>query len=122
MILTPDFVYIHQPKTGGTFVSHVLSRVYGGREGGFVDVEKHAACSEVPEEHRGKPIISNLRNPYERYVSQYRFGWWRMHPDLYCGIEEMRELYPHYPEISFAEFVHLANTKFLNRYQRRPTG
>lgn len=119
MILTPDFVYIHQPKTGGTFVTEILSRVY--REG-FVDTDKHATCSEIPAEHRDKPIISCLRNPYERYVSQYRFGWWRMHPDLYCGAEEMRQLYPHWPDISFGEFVHMANTKFLNCYERRPTG
>jgi len=122
MILTPDFVYIHYPKTGGTFVTHVLSRVYGGRDGGFLDADKHATCSQIPEEHRGKPIVSCLRNPFERYVSQYRFGWWKLHPDLYCGAEEMRRLYPHYPDIAFAEFVHLANAKFLNCYQMRPTG
>ncbi len=122
MILTPDFVYIHQPKTGGTFVTEVLSRVYGGREGAFTDTEKHAACFEIPAEHQGRPIISNLRNPYERYVSQYRFGWWRMHPHLYCGADEMRRLYPHWPDISFAEFVHMANTLFLNCYEMKPTG
>ncbi len=122
MILTPDFVFIHYPKTGGTFVTQMLSRVYGGREGAFVDTEKHATCSEIPEEHRHKPIVSTLRNPFERYVSQYRFAWWKLHPDLYCGVDEMKSAYPHYPDITFEEFVHLANTKFLNCYQRRPTG
>jgi hypothetical protein len=122
MILTPDFVFIHYPKTGGTFVTEMLSRVYGGREGAFVDVDKHATCSEISEEHRGKPILSTLRNPYERYVSQYRFAWWKLHPDLYCGVEEMKSVYPHYPDLTFEEFVHLANSKFLNCYQQRPTG
>jgi hypothetical protein len=122
MILTPDFVYIHQPKTGGTFVARILSRVYGGREGAFVDAEKHATCSQIPEEHRGKPIVSTMRNPFDRYVSQYRFGWWKLHPDLYCGEDAMRALYPHYPDLSFAEFVRLANTRFLNCHQGRPTG
>jgi Sulfotransferase family len=120
MILTPDFVYIHYPKTGGTFVTHVLSRIYEGR--GFADVDKHAACEQIPEEHRGKPIVTSLRNPFERYVSQYRFAWWKLHPDLYCGVDEMKALYPHYPDLTFAEFVHMANTKFLNCYERRPTG
>ncbi len=122
MILTPDFVYIHYPKTGGTFVTHVLSRLYGGTKGGFVDTDKHATCSQIPAEHRGKPIVSNLRNPFERYVSQYRFRWWVLHPDLYCGEAEMRELHPHYPDLTFDEFVRMANSKFLNCYQQRPTG
>lgn len=126
MILTPDFVYIHYPKTGGTFVTHVLSRIYGGtegdREGAFVNVDKHATCDQIPEEHRGKPIVSTLRNPYERYVSQYRFAWWKLHPDRYCGEEEMRALYPHYPDLTFEEFVHLANTRFVNCFQGKPTG
>jgi hypothetical protein len=25
MIITPDFVFVHYPKTGGTFVTHALS-------------------------------------------------------------------------------------------------
>jgi hypothetical protein len=119
MILTPDFVYIHHPKTGGTFVTHVLSRLYGDRQ---MDVEKHATCNDIPEEHRGKPIISAFRNPYDRYVSQYRFAWWKLHPDQYCGEEAMRALYPHYPDLSFAEFVHLANALFVNCHMGRPTG
>lgn len=122
MILTPDFVYIHQPKTGGTFVTQALSRVYGGREGAFVDLDKHATCSEIPAEHRGKPVVSTVRNPYDRYVSQYRFGWWKLHPDLYCGEDAMRGLYPHYPELTFAEFLRLANTLFVNCYRGQPTG
>lgn len=122
MIVTPDFVYVHQPKTGGTFVTETLSRVYGGRSGAFVDTAKHATCSEIPAEHRDKPIVSAVRNPFDRYVSQYRFGWWKLHPDLYCGADEMRALYPHYPDLSFGEFVQLANAKFLNCHQGRPTG
>lgn len=122
MILTPDFVYIHYPKTGGTFVTEVLSRVYGGRPGGFVDTDKHAGCSEIPATHRGKPLVSAVRNIFDRYVSQYCFGWWKLHPDDYCGAEAMRQLFPHYPDLSFTEFVQLANAKFLNCHQGRPTG
>lgn len=122
MLLTPDFVYIHQPKTGGTFITKVLARVYGTQEGAFIDTDKHATCSEIPAGHRDKPIVSTMRNPYDRYVSQYRFGWWKLHPDLYCGEEEMRSLHPHYPDLSFDDFVHLANTRFVNCFQGRPTG
>jgi hypothetical protein len=122
MILTPDFVYIHYPKTGGTFVTDVLSRVYGGAAGGCVDTDKHAGCSEIPPGHQGKPIVSTVRNVFERYVSQYCFGWWKLHPEDYCGAEEMRDLFPHYPDLTFGEFVQLANARFLNCHQGRPTG
>lgn len=122
MILTPDFVYIHHPKTGGTFVTHVLSRLYGDRQLSPADVAKHATCSDIPEEYRGKPIVSAIRNPYDRYVSQYRFAWWKLHPDQYCGEEAMRALYPHYPDLSFAELVDMANTLFVNCHMGQPTG
>lgn len=122
MILTPDFIYVHHPKTGGTFVTHVLSRLYGDRCVNVANVAKHATCSDIPEEHRGKPIVSAIRNPYDRYVSQYRFAWWKLHPDQYCGEEAMRALHPHHPDITFAEFLHLAGTLFVNCHMGRPTG
>jgi hypothetical protein len=127
MILTPDLVFVHYPKTGGTFMTEVLSRVYGGREGAFVNTDehgtwdKHNPCSQIPEAHRHKPIVSLTRNPFERYVSQYCFRWWVMHPDSYCGADEMRALYPHYPHLTFAEFLNLANTKFVAFDRCRPT-
>ena len=30
MLLADRFTYVHEPKTGGTFVTHVLSRLHGG--------------------------------------------------------------------------------------------
>jgi hypothetical protein len=119
MIVTPDFVFIHYPKTGGTFVTHILSRLYGDR---FVDLDKHGTCSDIPEADRGKPLLSTVRNPYDRYVSQYRFGWWKIYPDDYCGAAAMRDLYPHYPDLTFEEFLHLANTRFMNSHNGVPTG
>jgi hypothetical protein len=119
MILTPDFVFVHYPKTGGTFVTEMLSRIYGDR---LVNTHKHGTCSDIPEEHRGSPLLSTVRNPYDRYVSQYRFGWWKLYPEEYCGADAMRDLYPHWPDISFEEFLSLANTRFLNSHFGKPTG
>ncbi len=128
MILTDDFVYIHQPKTGGTFVTHVVERLYQGgdgapgKRGGLVNTHKHGACSEVPEAWRSKPLLTTIRNPYDRYVSQYRFAWWKRYPDMYCGEDEMRAMFPHYPDLTFGEFLLLASTRFVNRHQRKETG
>jgi hypothetical protein len=30
MLFAPRFTYVHEPKTGGTFVNHVLGRLHGG--------------------------------------------------------------------------------------------
>ncbi|MGB6012319.1 MAG: sulfotransferase family 2 domain-containing protein, partial [Desulfobacterales bacterium] len=91
-IITDDFVYIHYPKTGGTFVTHVLKRLYQYKKKykllttflpkriqrrfhGFIQTDKkHGTCDEIPELHRNKPILATIRNPYDRYVSHYEFG------------------------------------------------
>ncbi len=119
MIFTPDFVFIHFTKTGGTYVSKILAQVYGDR---CVDVDQHGTCNDVPPEHRGKPLVSTVRSPYDRYVSQYRYGWWKISPQEYCGEEAMREMYPHFPDISFAEFLELANTRFVGCHRGAPNG
>lgn len=120
MIQTDDFVYIHMPKTAGTFVAHILARVYGKDR--LRNVNRHGTSSDIPPEYAGVPIVSTLRNPYERYVSQYRFGWWKMHPEMFCGEAEMRRMFPHYPELSFAEYLELANAKFMGCFRERSNG
>jgi len=123
MILTDDFVYIHQPKTGGTFVTRVVERLYqDGRRGPLVNTHKHGSCSDIPPAWRSKPRITTIRNPYDRYVSQYRFAWWKRHPELYCGEAAMRDMFPHYPELSFGEFLELANARFVGCHQGKDTG
>jgi hypothetical protein len=119
MIFTPDFVFVHFTKTGGTYVTKMLAQVYGDRA---VDVEQHGTCNDIPPEHRGKPLLSTIRSPYDRYVSQYRYGWWKISPEEYCGEAVMRAMYPHWPDISFAEFLELANTKFASTHRGAPNG
>jgi hypothetical protein len=119
MVLTPEFVFVHFTKTGGTYVEKMLGRLYGDR---CIDVNQHGTCDDVPEEHRGKPLLSTVRNPYDRYVSQYRYGWWKISPQEYCGEDVMRAMFPHHPDISFEEFLELANTKFMNCHRGAPNG
>jgi hypothetical protein len=158
MVITDKFVYIHMPKTGGTFVTSVLFRIHNSTKptstrynsayrlllsvlhpsrarlvnslklyGEIVDLEpKHGTCHEIPEQHRNKPILSTIRTPYDWYVSQYEFGWWKRtflyHPESHptpagFAIEhvlpEFIVQYPHFPDISFQEFVDLCNKAAL---------
>lgn len=103
MIFADRFAYVHAPKTGGTFVTAVLERIYGAeaalktprwytrwpfrhkdrvihhpRHGRYVyHKNKHGTCREMPCAERRKPILATVRNPYDWYVSRDEFGWWK---------------------------------------------
>jgi hypothetical protein len=128
MIITDRFVYIHYPKTGGTFVSTVLDRLYKSEAttpaAGFVDTGiaktpgvggKHGTCQEIPPEHSHKPVLTTVRSPYDRYVSQFAFGFWKKKNITPAQEEQIRNAYSSFPDLSFAEFVEMAN-RFFTMY------
>jgi Sulfotransferase family len=135
MILTDDFVFIHQPKTGGTFVTKMLSHLYEpdtdrrlvkrsvrsfcrGHGRLMLNVRKHGTCRDIPPSHQTKLILATVRNPYDRYVSQYEFAWWRQRPECFGDVTELKKRYPRYPDLTFPEFIDLCNScriRFENR-------
>lgn len=81
---------------------------------------KHATCNDIPDHHRHKLILSNVRNPYDWYVSQYEFGWWKRTfmydpadtptPVGYAIEQVLPEFvsqHVHFPNITFREFLEL---------------
>jgi len=133
MLITDKFVFIHQPKTGGTFVAKVLNKLHWGkRVSRFAasvpmkltgkKLKWHQTCNEIPESERKKPILSIVRNPYDRYISNYYYRNWGTHPERWPAviIEELQELYPHFPDVSFEEFVKFANTHLIKRHLKIP--
>ena len=147
MVITKDFVFIHMPKTGGTFVKEMLRKVYLGYryrsdESDFtfkdkcfhlrmrflrklslspwVDTigDKHGRCTDIPLEYKSLPILSCIRNPFDWYVSSYEFQSWRKYPELYPGILEN----PQFPNLSFREFVQqLETSERVNLFNRGVT-
>jgi hypothetical protein len=133
MLFTDRFVYVHEPKTGGTFVTSVLFRLYGLRWTRWTHLRgalfgevrrrhprygtlthngnKHGGCNEIPPRERGKKILATVRNPFDLYVSQYEFGWWRRAEfrRFYEALPHFRSEYPNFPDLSFAEYVKLSN-------------
>jgi hypothetical protein len=143
MLLTDTFTFVHMPKTGGTFVTAVLKALHAplpsrrkllwkiarrmgvrhGRYGELIDMEpKHGACHDIPQRQAGKPILSCVRGPYEWYVSQYEFAWWKRTfqydpngPSTPAGWAIERALpgfaasHTHFPNISFQEFMELCH-------------
>ncbi|MDQ3511283.1 MAG: sulfotransferase family 2 domain-containing protein [Pseudomonadota bacterium] len=120
MLITPDFVFIHMPKTGGTFITQMLRLVYGTRA--VETGRKHATCDEIPIAERGKPILSVIRSPFDRYVSQYHYGWWKTHPQEYCDPAPILQQFPSYPQVDFGDFVIIANRYFVNVHRGAASG
>ncbi|MBA4140808.1 MAG: hypothetical protein H0X70_09955, partial [Segetibacter sp.] len=129
-------VYIHKPKTGGTFVTDALLRLYEGKwnlwkhaqlattkkliyENRFgkliLTANKHGGCSEIPGEYRREIILSTLRNPFDYYVSQYEFGWWKRkewHKYYRRNVDSFNQRFASFPDLSFTEFMELMPVAF----------
>jgi hypothetical protein len=134
VILTDSFVCLNYPRTGSTFARTVLRAVYGhdrpgllGRwhawrdRGRFRELSlridrtrsarrsrrrtQHGAVHQIPASHRGLPILSVLRHPLDRVVSQYEHGFWRTYPP--GSQRAIRARFPNFPDIDFAQYLEL---------------
>lgn len=110
MIISDRFVFLHPPKMGGSFVREVLADVYSGQFGRTLATgEKHAAADAIPAEHISKERVTLVRNPFDYYVSHYRFGYWidrRVEPWVSLWDEgPMRARFVGYPYLEFEEFI-----------------
>jgi hypothetical protein len=77
MIVTPQFVFLHLHKSGGTFVNEFLVRfIPNARQVGY-----HLPHSMIPSSHAGLPILGFVRNPWSYYVSWYAFQRSRPQPN-----------------------------------------
>ena len=74
MIVTPQFVFVHVPKTGGEFVREIIERHFDVSWRSFeAGLSYHAPYSELPVEYRALPAFSFVRNPWDCYVSIWAF-------------------------------------------------
>jgi hypothetical protein len=71
MIVTDKFVFVHLPRTGGTFATDMIMRFFpSAREIGY-----HLPRSLLPEEYSHLPVLGTVRNPWDFYVSWYYHIW-----------------------------------------------
>jgi hypothetical protein len=71
MIVTDKFVFVHLPRTGGTFVTDMIMKFFpSAREIGY-----HLPISLLPKEYSHLPVLGGVRNPWEFYVSWYYHIW-----------------------------------------------
>jgi len=83
----------------------LFPKLYGDYPRSYRD--QHGVYRQVPPQHRDKEIVSIVRNPLDKYLSSYVFGWWKGHPPF--SAEEVKELYPNFPDLTFAEFYDLVH-------------
>ena len=63
-----NWIYIHVPKNGGTWVRRCLSKLHMGMSVGH----NHGSLWEVPEEDRvGRQVFTTARDPWSWYQSWY---------------------------------------------------
>lgn len=135
MLITDKFVFIHDPKQGGSFVTKSLFQIYGANWNIFKHLQaiifrrirfqskygelimlslKHAGCKHIPAQFQDRQILTTVRNPYDWYVSQYEFGWWKNKSLLkyFQVVPNFTQDYPHFPNLNFAEFIKLTDQAF----------
>ena len=122
MIITDKFVFLHFPKTGGIFVAEALKKLHAKINaptcielmtpntkrihGGGV-LNQHGTYEQIPAEHRNKPIISCIRNPFDHYVSIYAYrSWIQRHFDK---SETIMKKFPNFPNLDFGQFLSFIN-------------
>jgi hypothetical protein len=133
MVVAPDFVLVHLSKTGGSFAAAAIREVLcpsafcrkvhrlKTREGirmkipfykyRYDDIgDQHAVCNDIPKTEHGKTILSCIRNPFDLYVSEYTYNWWKEHPyRWFHDPAAVEKAYPDWRNLRFEDFISVSN-------------
>jgi len=71
MLIADDFVFLHIPKTGGTFVQRVISEHLPDVD---IGLYTHTCYDDFPEDARHLPGFYVIRNPWDWYVSWVHYS------------------------------------------------
>ena len=71
MIVSDKFVFVHLPRSGGTFVSEIIKKFFPSAH----ELGHHLPLALLPTEYSHLPVLGTVRNPWEFYVSLYHYVW-----------------------------------------------
>lgn len=71
MIVTDKFVFIHAPRSGGTFISELIKDFFPSA----YEVGYHLPRTLLPPKYSHLPVLGVIRNPWDFYVSWYYHVW-----------------------------------------------
>ena len=129
MLLFPRGVFLHVPKTGGSWVTMAVRAAGCVFENYVVDGDNHADLSYCP--HRDRFIFAFVRHPLTLYRSYWRFkmgdGWEARNPfDVDCCadtfpafVENVVSKYPAWCSSMFEDYVGPPDRPidFIGRYE-----
>ncbi len=129
MIITKEFLFLNFPKTGSTFIRTVLKEIYPIKRANLLkkilvklrissykieelylpnirmnvnQPDQHGTFDQIPKKHRKKKKYSIIRNPYDRFLSDFRYRAWVGYP--YFDHTNIKTLFPSYPNLTIIEF------------------
>ncbi len=119
MRIMDSFIFLHMPKTGGSFIASALDELAKKTGNPITKIDKgrwqldaedalskHHFLSRIPAPVlQQKPALICVRNPLSHYVSHYRFQWWVGHENSVFMDEKIRQHYPNYPQLTFHEYL-----------------
>jgi hypothetical protein len=70
MLVTGQLVFVHIPRTAGSFIKGVVGGELGV-DAGAPRLATHASYDELPPAFRDRPAFAIVRNPWDWYVSWY---------------------------------------------------
>jgi hypothetical protein len=70
MLVAEEFVFVHIPKTGGTFVRRCITDTVPV----VAEFDAHSFYRNLPEEFKDRPAICFRRNPWDWYVSEWEYN------------------------------------------------
>jgi hypothetical protein len=130
MLILATAVFLHVPKTGGTWVKEALTRAGGRFTEYLVDGDCHGDLSYCPCPERFK--IAFVRHPCTLYRSYWRYkvasGWDSMNPfDVECRADcfnaftrNVLDRYPGWCSRMFEDYVGSPDRpiEFIGRFER----
>ena len=66
-------------------------------------LDQHGRYEQVPDKYKSRPVLSIVREPINRSLSFYEFGWWKNHPVV--SVNEIRNAFPSFPDLDFPAFL-----------------
>jgi hypothetical protein len=68
LIITPYFVFLHVPKTGGSWLKSTIPDDWR-----LATLRNHEPRRNIPGEYARLPVLAFVRNPWDWYVSHYAY-------------------------------------------------
>lgn len=82
-------------------------------------LDHHGIWLQIPDRFKNLPVLMVVRNPLDRYISEYFFRWWANHP--ITDERALKHKFPNFPNFDFAEYLDYKDFEAIHRLNGIPT-